>query len=345
MKLSFRKSVLLILFMVVIIGCATTQKSLEPEQAAKIKQIIVLLTDAGPEARIFDYTGMTGQSQVRKSIGGDPDILLKSVSDIPIKKLVYSKLLDKLAPTFLVVRIYSETNDGPAKAVGNSTVLKIRLVHGLAAHAGEPASAAIEAKVEVLDSTGECLIRTWLQSDKLFRKGRRLVEFNDDNAQLYKADLGKAVDSIAIQIASLMGIESQASGNAELEGQCSTIDVTCSYPYRLTQDCSGFSGAKRQIQLGGQKLKIAGTLNGKIILIMNSNYVANEMTRALTKRVVNNNPHQTLECLEVVEKYLLENDIHIMKRVRMLSYSGGTDGFFLELDNDGYSILKQHTIP
>lgn len=48
------------------------------------------------------------------------------------------------------------------------------------------------------------------------------------------------------------------------------VSMSCSKPYPLSQDCSGFSGAKHLVMLDGVKVKVAGTADGTVVLAMTS---------------------------------------------------------------------------
>ena len=55
----------------------------------------------------------------------------------------------------------------------------------------------------------------------------------------------------------------------------STFRVTCNNPYQLTQDCSNAMGARRTIRIADRKIKIAGSEDGKTILIMDAHPIRN----------------------------------------------------------------------
>ena len=46
-----------------------------------------------------------------------------------------------------------------------------------------------------------------------------------------------------------------------------TLNFKCSKPFELTQDCSPFSYALREISIDGQKMKIAASEGGDIVLV------------------------------------------------------------------------------
>jgi hypothetical protein len=78
----------------------------------------------------------------------------------------------------------------------------------LAAYVGESASADIDADIEIWDvQKNKRLIKRRLRSDYLFKRGHTIEEFNDENASLFKEDIDKAADSLALQIAATFGVK------------------------------------------------------------------------------------------------------------------------------------------
>jgi hypothetical protein len=106
------------------------------------------------------------------------------------------------------------------------------------------------------------------------------------------------------------------------------ITATCSQPYKLTQSCNIFSGASRLITVGGQKLKIAGSADGRVILIRSASLLDLNVTTSGSSQY------------EAVRQALNRANLHIVRQRDMVT-SGSPVGFFLELDGDGYSALTQ----
>jgi hypothetical protein len=375
MKYTARVSVLFLVSVLILSACATVPQSLPPGQAARFKRVTVFLADTAPGIRIMDHTSVQGQVygitqtgaqygamggavgglfegliiaartnyQIRQSLGGDPEAFEKSAPAVPVKEIIFAELAKQLSKSFEVVRTYDKGPVGTADGASGSARLDISLVYGLAAYTGERASVDIDADVEVLDSKGERLVRTRLRSDKLFKKARGLTELSENNGQIFKSDLGEAAGAIAVQIASVLGVESQKAADVVPEGRCAALFSSCSHPYRLAQDCSEFSGATRTIRLEGLRLKIAGTADGKTVLIMPDNAVGNALLTAFTLGIVEKKSGESVRSLKAVEKVLAENNIRILKRTQMVS-PGIIEGFFLETDKDTYSLLKRYTV-
>jgi len=118
-----------------------------------------------------------------------------------------------------------------------------------------------------------------------------------------------------------------------------TLLMGCNSPYNLEQDCSMWSGATRKLIIDGFEVKVGATKSGKVILVMDSKlfsispyelYLLNRPSHSIA----------TNNSFVVVKKILSKNQIKI-NRVRALKSLGNVDGYVLELDSDGYSILKK----
>lgn len=106
-----------------------------------------------------------------------------------------------------------------------------------------------------------------------------------------------------------------------------TYVVTDSSPYKLTQDYHFLYKAGKKVKLGGYTFKIAGNDSGNVVLVMQNNMLS-------TKKFTSTG------CVEytLIKNYLTTNNIKIIRQrdVRNTKYH---EGFFLELNGDGYSKL------
>lgn len=113
-----------------------------------------------------------------------------------------------------------------------------------------------------------------------------------------------------------------------------TVSMSCNSPYPLEQDCSIWSGATRNISPGGFEVKVAASADGKVILVMDSKLFSNLLLGGSTHSKASN------DSFHAVKKTLDSAGIKI-NRVRTLRSFGNVDGYILELDSDGYSLLKK----
>ena len=99
-----------------------------------------------------------------------------------------------------------------------------------------------------------------------------------------------------------------------------------------------------RIEINRFKVKIAGSVNGKHILVMDGSPTLNALKDGLTYHYITSTDYHTRASnngYEAVKRILTENNIRILK-VTPLVALGNVDGYILELDLDGYSILKQY---
>ena len=133
---------------------------------------------------------------------------------------------------------------------------------------------------------------------------------------------------------------SKIAEGAREEDKVSTLKVSCSKPYELTQDCSVLSGAKRKIWIQGHKIKIAGSADGKIVLVMDPHPFLTAAITGATFWLADAQSAENNESFYQVRSLLQAKGVEIIKVVPINSF-GSIDGYFLELDKDGYSILKE----
>jgi len=145
-------------------------------------------------------------------------------------------------------------------------------------------------------------------------------------------------ERIVILVAALASGCATTPEVAETDEVVSTTLSKCS-DYDLTQDCSYWSGAKRKIRIDEFEVRIAGSTAGDFILIMDANLAENVLSDDIRLRI-GKDKHSTYvnESYRVVEKRLGEHGISIVKTIRLGKVSE-IDGYIIELDGDGYSVL------
>jgi len=119
---------------------------------------------------------------------------------------------------------------------------------------------------------------------------------------------------------------------AEESEPINMISMTCTKPYQLEQDCSIWSGATRSIVIDGFKVNVAGSKDGKVVLVMDAKLFSKIWSKKQSQ-ASNNSFH-------AIKKALDEEKIEII-RVRPIKSFGDIYGYVLELAEDGYSILKK----
>lgn len=128
------------------------------------------------------------------------------------------------------------------------------------------------------------------------------------------------------------------------EDTISGITMGCKKPYLLTQDCSVWTGAKRSIELEGFPVKVGASEDGKTVFIMDAKLFSNAFKEGFTMNL--SEDYQTVAAnnsFEAVQKVFLDRGVRI-ERVRPIVTMGRVNGYVLELDSDGYSVLKEFTV-
>ena len=123
--------------------------------------------------------------------------------------------------------------------------------------------------------------------------------------------------------------------DAEGVEHVSAIGMGCKKPYALTQDCSGFSGATRLVEISEFRYKIAGTEDGTVVLMMGAKPMSDAWS-GKSSEVAN-------VAYEVTKKYLVESGLTI-SQVEPVSSGSLLAGYIITADGDAYTALSKHTV-
>jgi len=123
----------------------------------------------------------------------------------------------------------------------------------------------------------------------------------------------------AIRVADAEGIEA-----------VSGVSMGCENPFKLTRDCSGFSGPTKSINLNGHKVKVAGNEEQTITVIFGGKLVSG-VTQA------------TNLGYELLKRELSNRNIKILK-VTPIESSGLMFGYAVETDVPHYQIWEDFKI-
>lgn len=123
----------------------------------------------------------------------------------------------------------------------------------------------------------------------------------------------------------------------EAEGvdNISAVFMGCNKPYELTQDCSGLSGARREVEVADVRFKIAGSADGTIVFVMDARPNANAFS--------GRNAEASNLAFEAAKRVLFEKDIEIQK-VEPVATGALLIGYVLSTDEDAYAVLSEHTV-
>lgn len=215
------------------------------------------------------------------------------------------------APIAVKVRARAQYTPGLAELTGSP-----REVVGTLTFTPEP-----DGVYAVNGQIGEASSSVWIEDRRTDQRVTDPITANHGTAGLASAD-DDAYCNKHIEECRHAKVLPQAAAEAEIGG----MGMTCSSPYKLERDCSFWSGPERSVTLEARTLLIAGSKDGRAVVVMapitmsaTSNHFAN--VRYLS-----------------VKRWLGEQGIKVT-RVRVVVTLGSILGYAMELDGDGYSLL------
>jgi hypothetical protein len=292
----------IVFLFIIFYGCASTPQSLKSVSINNLRKIAIVTSLSDKELKVLDHTytwqksyagkayPLTGDlidllinsiranSIIYLSLGGNPDLLRREIGEeFKIKNILDENLIKRFStkyevvgPEYFITAQKASLKDyiSSCREIGVDILLKIDFVYGLAAYADSKASAVIDADISVYDiKTSNLLMERSISSENYFKEGHVINEFKANKAELFKKNIIEAANGLSILIAYEFGIDIEEMKNKNVVDRISTF--TCKSPYLLEQDCSMWNGAKRLIEINGYRLRIAGTNDGKAVLIMN----------------------------------------------------------------------------
>lgn len=240
------------------------------------------------------------QDKIKESLGGDPKLFLEETKSSHIQPEIDLFVARKLSTGFSVIspdelkricqtkesdkRLSIKNYLKAARQTNADVLISLTYMYGIAGYAKESSSAAIDGDYFVYDvRTGKKLVQKKLFSDHFFRAGHKLNEFLSQDAELFKQDLKKASEGMATLIASEWHLFVDEAKEAKFQAAqytdvfarnkiptdyMSTSKVDCNNPVKLTQSCSNLTGASKRIRIDGKRVSIAGSDDGKKVLVM-----------------------------------------------------------------------------
>jgi len=314
--------------------------------------LVGALLDAGIQA-----------DQTQASLGGKPKVLKEKIGLIPIKNHIDDYLAEQISKRYHIaessyflenIQQKKMAKDKKAdayiahcKEIGADTLLTVDFLYGLAVYSGDMASAVIDSVITVYDvKTKKVLLEKVIASDLYFKEGYSIDEYAADDAKLFNNNIVKAARGLSLLIGYEFGIDVNYVDKTKRVLPVNALHVSCKKPYLLEQDCSNLRGAKRKIEINDYMCKIAASHDGTVILIMTSAKISEATEEELKSPTSHLLTKANNTCFELITAELSRHNINILKKVKMELYQvsyPATAGYFLELDGDGYSILKQYT--
>jgi hypothetical protein len=145
----------------------------------------------------------------------------------------------------------------------------------------------------------------------------------------------RSVAILSLFFLSACGTVTAIVPDAEGVEHVSAIGMGCNKPYKLTRDCSGFSGATRLIEISSFQFKIAGSEDGSIVLMMGAKQVSDAWAGKSTETAN--------VAYELTKKHLLENGIAV-KLAEPVSSGSLLAGYLITTDGDAHQILSRMTV-
>ena len=136
--------------------------------------------------------------------------------------------------------------------------------------------------------------------------------------------------------------------------QLKALAITCESPFPLTQDCSNSSGAEKLIVIDEVRVEIAGSAAGDILLVESGNKVGEfvlDGVNALFNPFFLVAPQDIAASQGANDAYsavtgVLDQSGISITRTHAVRGLFGLDvyGYVVELDGDGYSVLKNYAL-
>lgn len=153
-----------------------------------------------------------------------------------------------------------------------------------------------------------------------------------EQASIY---LQRCVAVLALLTLAACGTVTAIVPDAEGTEHISAIGMGCNKPHTLTQDCSGFSGATRLIEIADFRFKIAGSEDGTVVLMMGAKPTSDAWKGKSTETAN--------VAYELTKKFLLDNKIAITT-TEPVSSGSMLAGYVITTDGDAYQLLKERSV-
>jgi hypothetical protein len=111
----------------------------------------------------------------------------------------------------------------------------------------------------------------------------------------------------------------------------SGFSMSCTVPYVLTQNCSPNGGASLKVQIKDQVARIAGTADGRSVVVMTDAAIP---TQAKAEQAA-----------EAVGAVVELTGARLLKMEALAVVGAGVLGYVLHFDRDVYSTLRRFALP
>jgi hypothetical protein len=166
-------------------------------------------------------------------------------------------------------------------------------------------------------------------------KGNSMVNQSLHKLDLYFSQWKKCVIVATMLLLGACGTVTAIVPDAEGVNHVSAIGMGCNKPYKLTQDCSGFSGAERLVELSEFRFKIAGSEDGSIVFMMSATPNSDSFS-GKSSEVAN-------IAYELTKKFLLDNGVKVTQ-VEPVSSGALLSGYIITTDGNAYQVLSKMSV-
>ena len=309
---------------------------------------------------IFDYAIQADET--KKSLGGDPKVLKEKIGSYPIKKHIDDFLAQQMSKRYHIVdssyfdKLRQENTDkddnvneyiSHCKEIDADTLLTVDFLYGLAVYSRDMTSADIDSFITVYDvKSKKVLLKKAITSDLYYKEGYSVDEYAAEDGKLFKENIVKASRGLSLLIGYEFGIDVDYIDQTKTVLPVDIEHVSCKKPYLLEQDCSALKHAKRKIVINNYSCNVAASRDGTLILTKTPAKIGEATEEELREQDSYITEKANNTCLALISSELEKNNINISKKVEVILYRASYPeifGYFLEVDGDGYSILKQFT--
>jgi hypothetical protein len=129
---------------------------------------------------------------------------------------------------------------------------------------------------------------------------------------------------------------------ASHEAPINSANMSCSVPYALKQDCNASWGGGRILSIDGFDVAVTATDDGSTVVIFDAHPIQDTWHNPL----IFNSPRlakASNTSYQVVRDVLEQNGLRVVRAIPITMFFD-TSGYVLELDGNGYDVLKTFTV-
>lgn len=117
--------------------------------------------------------------------------------------------------------------------------------------------------------------------------------------------------------------------------------VTVCSSCEIEKNCSFFSPSRatKKIAIDGFDVKVGGSENGEVVFVGDAKIIGNRIKDCFKLKFNSPSHSETANQGCIVVKDALEKEGIQVQKIRPVRSFGNIDGYLLELDKDGYSVL------